>query len=286
MKTTVKICCAVLVLGLVLTGAGYALGGQPLYHNEWHNGWFRFAGRFLPASMGDKLTDKINDRVNDTIDSALDHVWDGHGWDGHDWDDGDWDDHLPRASSASLDESVTGSVRKVDLELGRGTYVLVEADGDAAPFSVDCSEAIRLDSGFKDKDTWYVKARGNSKGTPITIYLPEGFSADKIDISVGAGELDAGTLRAREFELEVGAADVRIASLGFTEDADIEIGAGNAEIGLTETWGSYGYDMEAGLGDITVNGETIISGIGEVSRHGGRHLSAEVGAGSLSITTP
>lgn len=297
MKTAVKVFCALLVVGIVLSGVGFAMGGRPLYHNRWNSGWLGFAGRWLPTSFSEQLNRRIGDYVNDIVDTtisdeldaalddALGSLPDGYWDNSHYWDD---DDHLSDYTStdAALDAALASKVRKVKLTLNRGYFTIKSSDDMNAPFSVASSEGIRLSSGIKENNTWYADVRGRGKNADIFIYLPEGFSADELDITIGAGVLSAERLEANDFDLEAGAAQVVIDHLAVSAKTDIEIGAGEVTITLSQPWSAYGYDLEAGMGEITLNGDAILSGIGEIERQGTPKISAEVGAGLLSLYTP
>ncbi|MGE4547941.1 MAG: hypothetical protein AB7C89_00140 [Intestinibacillus sp.] len=55
MKSAVRFCCIMLVIGLILSGIGKALGGEaPLRRNLWRNGW-HFVYRFTPPFARDDL---------------------------------------------------------------------------------------------------------------------------------------------------------------------------------------------------------------------------------------
>lgn len=297
MKTAVKVFCALLVVGIVLSGVGFAMGGRPLYHNRWNSGWLGFAGRWLPSSFSEQLNRRIGDYVYDIVDTTIsdeldaalddalgslpDDYWD----DSQYWDD---DERLSGYTStgAALDSAQVSKVRRVKLDLQRGNFIIQSSDDFNAPFSVASSEGIRLSSGIKENNTWYADVRGKGNNTDITIYLPADFSADELDITIGAGILSADRLNANEFDLETGAAQVTIGHLAVSTKADIEIGAGEVEIALAQPWSVYGYDLEVGMGEITLNGNAILSGVGEIKRQGTPKFSAEVGAGILTLLAP
>lgn len=50
MKSAVKFCSIMLVVGLLLSGIGFALGGRPLSDRPWRGGWY-YLNRIVPFSM-------------------------------------------------------------------------------------------------------------------------------------------------------------------------------------------------------------------------------------------
>lgn len=71
MKGAVKFCCIVLVLGLILSGIGTALGGEvPLRHNLWRNGW-HFFYRITPPFARDNLPVLVPESTREKAESTV-----------------------------------------------------------------------------------------------------------------------------------------------------------------------------------------------------------------------
>ncbi len=147
----------------------------------------------------------------------------------------------------------------------------------------------------------------------LTLYIPEGTVFDTLDITTGAGRLTADALSAKIVHLVLGAGEVNIGSLtaetkaeieggagkltisgGLLKDLDLEMGVGQLnlaaslpgsselELGVGESnltlIGSeteYAFEIEKGIGSLTVNGQAVTdfgsfgSGANQVEIHGG-----------------
>ena len=294
MKTFIKICCGVLVFGLLLTVVGFACGGRSLSASEvpglrwavhttenaidrwnWRWGW-----ESRVANWAQDFADDFTDRWDDDWDDDWDENWDSH------WHDDNEHAVLHGSPAAALPERDHDSVADVELRLGEGRFELRPADlqNGKAPYTVDGTYFKHLYSGMDDSDTWVVDARGNGGNERIVIYLPADTTYSKVEIELGAGSLGADALACDELKLSVGAGAAELRGV-LANDLDVEVGAGTAALGLDARWEDCGYQAEVGLGSITVNGKTLLAGVGETSRSGSPMLDLEAGAGTIEITT-
>ncbi|MBQ2661028.1 MAG: DUF4097 family beta strand repeat protein [Clostridia bacterium] len=155
----------------------------------------------------------------------------------------------------------------------------------------------------------------------ITLFVPADFSFSDVEISTGAGKFDAARLSAQEIDLELGAGDVEIGTLEALRDIDIsggagririndgslynldlemgvgkleitstmlgenkiECGIGDADINLTDTLSAYRISVDKGIGNAKLNGNTVADGTnyGE----GTNRIKIDCGIGDLNITT-
>lgn len=67
-------------------------------------------------------------------------------------------------------------------------------------------------------------------GIHLVVTVPEGFEAEKIEIEVDAGQVEAGSLTAKKVDFEVSAGTIDIENLVVTEEAEMEIDMGTIDI--------------------------------------------------------
>lgn len=163
-------------------------------------------------------------------------------------------------------------------------------------------------------------AAADYEGAFFTMYIPETMSLTEIDITTGAGVFYAEKLSAEALDFEFGAGEVNIGELYATREAEIETGAGELNIGggkmqnlqlllgagevniaseisgrgelnlgvgevnITLLGGqdSYTVEVNKGIGDITINGESV-SGNRTVGT-GDSFVEINGGIGSVNIT--
>ena len=94
------------------------------------------------------------------------------------------------------------------------------------------------------------KAKEDIQECKILLYLPQGYTWEKIDIEVGAGAVRIGNMKATEIELEVGAGQI-LAEYLETEKLDISVGAGEARLDDMKV---YDLDVSVGMGNLTACG--------------------------------
>lgn len=153
----------------------------------------------------------------------------------------------------------------------------------------------------------------------VKVYLPEGAVLDEVSIEMGAGNLTADSILARDFSMNLGAGNVKIEELTVAKSASIDGGAGNLEIkrgeiadldldmgvGKLELTASltgesdfdlgvgntsltligspddYRIKLDKGIGDATVDGEKANDG--DVFGDGENELTIDSGVGKVEI---
>lgn len=282
MKIFLKVTAAVLVLGLVLTCAGWAMGGE-LYSN-WRNGrlytWDEsHSVGFSRWRFAREVGDEIRDAADDVRDEILDQT----------------DILRPRfrrranentaentGSSGALNSiDVTGTIDTLELELSAGKYTIQTGSS----FSLTGSGLDAVDSWY-DGGVWRIESHNRWNDGEVVITLPADTVFDAVDLEIGAGEVALCPITAREIDISVGAGALTADRL----DADavsLEVGAGSVTAGLAEGWDKYSYDSETALGEVRVDDTVLQSGLaGSVSGgRGARTLDIEVGAGAVNLTT-
>lgn len=134
----------------------------------------------------------------------------------------------------------------------------------------------------------------------------EAFTARKVNVSVGVGELSVDQISASEKAVfEVGTGDVSILNGQFPKvsieagvgDAvfsgsvsnklEVEAGTGDVNVSLTGTEKSYAFDLSAGLGEIRLNGQSkgAFDAEYETGSNGGAEVELTAGVGDISVLT-
>ena len=134
----------------------------------------------------------------------------------------------------------------------------------------------------------------------------EAFTARKVNVSVGVGELSVNQISASEKAVfEVGTGDVSILNGQFPKvsieagvgDAvfsgsvsnklEVEAGTGDVNVSLTGTEKSYAFDLSAGLGEIRLNGRSkgAFDAEYETGSNGGAEVELTAGVGDISVLT-
>ena len=188
--------------------------------------------------------------------------------------------------------------------------------------------SIKMENGYQDylstkqkdsnlKVSYHSGHHHFEKGPTFTVVLPrqcenltldivvgagdismesEAFTARKVNVSVGVGELSVNQISASEKAVfEVGTGDVSILNGQFPK-VSIEAGVGDAvfsgsvsnklevEAGTEK---SYAFDLSAGLGEIRLNGQSkgAFDAEYETGSNGGAEVELTAGVGDISVLT-
>ena len=163
------------------------------------------------------------------------------------------------------------SFENLDLELTAGTFEIVEGDTDK--IIVRSAKEVTMISSGK---TFYLDTDKEKKvhffgisneGNHVEITLPKDKKFHKMEIEVGAGQLEADSLTAEDIEMQIGAGSI-IVDTFICEKGKISVGAGEAIIkeGVSDK-----LDLDVGLGDLQYDGS--VSG----------DLDADCGMGNMDI---
>lgn len=278
MKFLTKAAVIVLVIGGILFAAGHAMGGS--VYSAWYNGAlhpFREAFSIGWSSWQNERGDIVNDAkdaARDALDEARDAV--GH--------------HPESEHTGSMQNGETAfsdnHTKNLAFSLGRGEYAIVRGQDDQFSISGTGLDAL---TNWVDSDTWnisYEERQSKQGDRKVTITLPQNFRPEQVELNIGAASAALCALNADEIELNVGAGSLTTGALG-AEEIELNVGAGYAGVTLDGGWSDYRYNTSAGMGSITVNGQTLAGGLGSESAggSGGRQLNLTCGMGSIELTT-
>lgn len=212
---------------------------------------------------------------------------------------------------------VKDDITSLDVELG-GASLTIKL-GDSFSVESDINSISVRDAGktlsVKQKGVqWSVK---KAVGT-VVITLPSDTFFNNASISMGAGNLEIEDLSAERVDLDFGAGEVTIKKLIATEGADIDggagkitiengeirkldidmgvgefnlrarlegrntfdMGVGEANLTLLDSEDKYSFDIDKGIGEIRIDGDTVGSG-----RRGNGEIDIEIdgGVGAINI---
>lgn len=184
----------------------------------------------------------------------------------------------------------------LDLDIGAGDIVFVKGDVLSVSASglsrrLSCTQAgdaLRIDYDFHLSSLW----DGDSRAR-ITIALPEeplsqitlsadagnitadALSCDRLELELGAGNFTCGSLSADSADISGGAGNITVSGLSagslaldggvgeidlagsVTRSLDVDAGVGNVHITLSGEADSYRYDIETGIGNVTLDGARV-----------------------------
>ena len=138
------------------------------------------------------------------------------------------------------------------------------------------------------------------ENSDIVVTIPTDMVFDKVYISVSSGTLNIDYLSSFILDIETGAGKVNIsgninnleAEVGAGEfkfsgtlkgKSKIESGVGKVSVDLIDSISNYNFEIEKGIGSITINNESISND--SYYGNGSNHIEIESGVGSINITT-
>ena len=218
-------------------------------------------------------------------------------------------------------------ITSISIDHGVGTLKVRTGDSDKVEvIAKNVSEHYTIEKSLNGTLTLKNKSRywfwnwfdGNFK-SDITVYLPEGFVAERFIIDAGAGDVNIEDLEANELEINGGAGNIRgnniiahtvdidggVGNINFKQvvlndttidsglgnvdiegtlsgKTDIDCGVGNVDLDLKGTIDDYKIKVEKGLGNIKINGEKY-SNINWNSLNAKNFMDIDGGVGDINI---
>ena len=232
-------------------------------------------------------------------------------WDDDDWDDDDHEDSRHASDVKGSDEDgvityETAVPEELEIDLKscvlimdthKGTELLIEIEDD------DDRTIEVKESGKAVK----IKTRKKHMGTKtVTVYYPENAFFSKVDLELGAGEIEiCSDLQAEELSIQTGAGEVTNSGRIDVTECDLEVGAGSMELtGLSarEISGECGigtlsleidgeqseyyYEIECGVGTIEIGDDSYGGFAGKKTagnKGADRKMELECGIGEITV---
>lgn len=152
-------------------------------------------------------------------------------------------------------------IRDLEVEVG-GCHFETKESEDGSVY-VETKNVKKFQGYVEDGKLYVLATTGagvswfDSKSTVI-LYLPKDYEFDKVEIDMGAGELEFDSLNAREASLEVGAGRIALDSVK-VQELKADVGAGQIEL---KDMAVGTLDVEVGMGEFAAWG--AVSGDGKV----------------------
>lgn len=274
------------------------------------------------GDFGLTIGDKIGEAIEDTIGDEL-------------FDEGsilyeldenmNFDKAFDIISGDVTKYSLGNEVTSLKIEVGGCELNIVDSGDDN--FYVEAHNTRKFQSYVRNgkltiKATKSAKNWSALKDCSITLYVPEGFRFDHVEVELGAGMLDLGNLYANELELEVGAgqitgeyleiskasvsvgmgevhiddmqvdkldAEVGMGSLYLTADiresAQMECSVGELELTVKGQETDFNYNVEAAIGNVEIGNDSY-SGLAQerrINNSADKTISVECAMGNVTV---
>jgi len=313
----------IILLGLMLVGIGYSLGGRFFYRSK---------RRIRERNFIDKAYNKIMsaaERIEDMENDLEDMENDIESW-GDDMDEY-FGDEYEKAETISLDGIknffLKTEVGEVKIEISdradeasykikriNPKYFDVEKKGDTISFEDNTPSKFFKNLGFNFKNN----------SPKIYISLPRNIVFNNFEIKSGVGELNISKINVEKFNLAAGVGEVNIYDAKISKDAEIRAGVGEVNfkdskvnnmdiksgvgsfsfsgtaLGKTSIKGGigsvdikidgaekdYDFDVSAGLGEVIINGKKSKNFLADRQKSGSiaqNSITVKGGIGSISI---
>ncbi len=162
------------------------------------------------------------------------------------------------------------SFRELDLELGACTLYLQESADDQIYVSVEGN--VLRHYYLVDGSTFRVRNAGKTiiagKSDKVYLKIPKDFLFDEADVTIGAGTLEGGALRAGDLSMDVGAGECSLDEI-LGNEVSLNVGAGAIR---TESLDAEKLDLDVGAGEFRLKGVSVT-----------RELDLELGMGNAEI---
>lgn len=160
-----------------------------------------------------------------------------------------------------------------NLEIKKGEKLSVETKNEKVEIVQDDHRLVVTEKGRHLFESY--------SDREVTVYIPESIEFEKVGISGGVGSIYIENLQVRDLEMALGIGETKINALE-VENAKISTGIGEVTVGLKSEAKDYEIKADKGLGDITLNGKSILDG---VQGSGPRKIEVSGGIGAINITT-
>lgn len=208
-------------------------------------------------------------------------------------------------------------IYELDMEVGSANIYIVKSDILRVETDSDSFKLKNKDGKIKIEEKGNIFALSSDRS--VTIYLPEDFYFNKVQLETGASNINGELLNTEYLELDIGAGIITLEKLDVTKkaeidcgagqfilksgtlcnldfslgvgsaditaelksNADIESGVGELELSLTDGKDNYSFDVETGLGAVIFDGASVKCDT--LLGNGETKVKLEGGVGSVDI---
>ncbi len=271
--------------------------------SDWDN-WGITTGEEFLSDLGAEINEEINYSIKDSMI---------------------FDDDFEILKGDIEKYSVGKDILELDVEVGGCSFEIKTSED--ANFYLEAEKTKKF-QGYVDDQILYIKGTMNTSviddlgDCEITLYVPEGYRFDKVDMELGAGQMVLGDLSVGEAHLEVGAGQITTSSIqaddleitvgmgellakdmqvknleaevdmghlyaegDITQSAKLECAMGSIEMELTGAWEDFNYNLECGMGNLEVGDDTY-SGLAtekQISNVASKQMDVECAMGNIEI---
>lgn len=261
----------------------------------------------------------VGDRVGDIAQLVDNGV-------NYDLGDSSMFEHSYKIYKGNVSKYCPGSgIENLDVKVG-GCVFETKTSGDGK-FYIEVTNSHKFQGYVKD-DTLYIKASSGAKtwnrigSCSITLYVPEDFEFESVEMELGAGVMEFSNLRALDeislevgagqividkvkspsLELEIGAGEIQLkgmeagklsAEIGMgnftakgsaSEDVDIKCSMGNVDLKLSGSEQSFNYSIECAMGNVDLGGSSYSGLAKEKNIQNGADKTMEIECSMGNIT--
>lgn len=166
-----------------------------------------------------------------------------------------------------------GQVNTLYFEIGGGKVELRESEDDGCYFSSEDAEKYQC---YAENGVLELRVKGKFMAVDhrvedhvVTLWLPQDADYRKVDLELGGGILEIGTLSGQEFSIEAGGGRITADRLTGSQIA-LELGAGEITLQSVE---ADRFAIDLGAGEVTAAALSA------------RELDVDIGAGQVTITS-
>ena len=289
----------IILLGLMLVGIGYSLGGRFFYRSKRRIHGRNFIDRAYNKIMS--AAERIEDMENDLEDMEDDiKSW-------RDDMDEYFGDEYKKAETISLEGIknffLKAEVGEVKIEISdradeasykikriNPKYFDVEKKGDTISFEDNIPSKFFKNLRFNFKNN----------SPKIYISLPQNIVFNNFEIKSGVGKLNISKINVEKFNLAAGVGEVNIYDAKISKDAEIRAGVGEVNFKDSTVKGGigevdlkidgaekdYDFDVSAGLGEVIINGKKSKTFLADRQKSGSiaqNSITVKGGIGSIRI---
>ena len=172
---------------------------------------------------------------------------------------GDWSPNVEEISTKNIPKNVN----RLDIDIAV-TNLKIET---SKKLEISANDNIKV---FRKDKTLYIEEKNKKilnrkKENNLTLYVPEGFIFEYIEMNTGAGKIEIEKLNTKVLDFEIGAGNVEIDTLNVHDTTKIETGAGNF---IIKQGTINNLDLEMGIGSVNVT--TKLLGTNNIERGVGK----------------
>ena len=180
-------------------------------------------------------------------------------------------------------------IRELDIEIDAGS-IEIYYDDTVTAIQVRQEQASNVKT-YVDEETLHIEYEYSGKwgihntDGKVIVILPQGMNFREVDLEIGAGQASIDGLIADSLDVSVGAGRADIKRLDVKE-MSAKTGAGDLNVEILGEEKDYSYQLECGIGNITIAGQSY-SGLGNEKKirneNAKGELDIECGVGEVKI---